>query len=324
MSRRSPDLRSVLAEPIRAFVEYKQALSRKYLVEAASLRLLDQYLNELGLTAREQIDAQIIDDFLASRPRGRPRSYNHLLGVTHRFFEWAVLHRLIERNPATARPRRETSRRIPYLFSLDDARRLLDAAHCLQDRSRAPHRALVYETIFALLYGLGLRVGEAVRLRVGDVQLERATLFIRDTKFGKSRLVPFGPHVGERISSYLDDRFGTERNPNAPLFSFTKRGCIHECTISQTFHGLVPCLGLEIPAGVSSPRLHDLRHSFAVGTLLRWYQEGIDPNRRLIQLSTFLGHVDPTSTSVYLTITEDLLRQAEQRFQSFAPNGDQS
>lgn len=321
MSRRSPDLHSVLAGPIRAFVEYKRALSRKYRTEAASLCLLDQYLSEQGLTVREQIDAQVIDGFLASRPRDRPRSYNHLLGVTHRFFEWAILHRLTERNPVTARPRPETSRRLPYLFSLDDARRLLNAARCLKDRSRAPHRALVYETIFALLYGLGLRVGEVTQLQVGDVQLERATLFIRDTKFSKSRLVPFGPHLGERLTSYLDDQFGTERNPDDPLFSFTKRGCIHEGTISQTFHALVPRLGLQIPTGVSLPRLHDLRHSFAVGTLLRWYQEGIDPNRRLIQLSTFLGHTDPTSTSVYLTITEDLLRQADQRFQAFAPTG---
>ena len=110
-------------------------------------------------------------------------------------------------------------------------------------------------------------------------------------------------------------------NPIRPLFSFTKRGCICPETISQTFHALVPKLGLVLPPGVSSPRLHDLRHAFAVGTLLRWYREGIDPNRRLIHLSTFLGHVDPNSTAVYLTITEELLREADRRFRAFAPNG---
>ncbi len=323
MSYHSPAVHSVLAEPIRAFLNYKRALSRKYRNEAAALHLLDRYVAEQGITALEQIDTQVIDRFLASRPRDRPRSYNHLLGVTRRFCEWAVLHRLLDRNPVNAQPRRATSRRIPYLFSLDDARRLLGAAHCMEDNGNAPHRALVYETIFALLYGLGLRVGEAARLRVGDVQLDRATLFIRDTKFGKSRFVPFGPHLGERIGCYLDEQFGTDRNPDAPLFSFTKRGCIGEGTISQTFHGLVPRLGLEIAVGVAPPRLHDLRHAFAVGTLLRWYQAGVAPNRRLIQLSTFLGHVDPASTALYLTITEDLLREADRRFQIFSPNGGQ-
>ncbi len=323
MNPHSADLHSVLAEPIRAFVEYKRALSRKFRAEASALRLLDRYLTEQGVTAPEQINADVMNNFLASRPRNRPRSYNHLLGVTRRFFEWAALHKLIERSPVSARPRRETSRRIPYLFSLDDAKRLLDVAHCMPDRGNAPHRALVYETIFSLLYGLGMRVGEAARLRVGDVQLDRAALFIRDTKFGKSRIVPFGPHLGERIGRYLDAQFGTDRNPDAPLFSFTKRGCIGEGTISQTFHGLLPRLKLEIPTGVTPPRLHDLRHAFAVGTLLRWYQEGVDPSRRLIQLSTFLGHVNPASTAVYLTITEDLLREADRRFQAFAPTGGQ-
>ena len=86
----------------------------------------------------------------------------------------------------------------------------------------------------------------------------------------------------------------------------------------MTFHALWPQLGLTIPAGVSPPRLHDLRHSFAVATLLRWYREGVDPNQRLLHLSTFMGHVDPTSTAVYLTITEQLLAQAQARFRSHA------
>ncbi len=321
MRYRCPDLSSVLAEPIRAFVEHKRALNRKYQTEAATLRLLDQYLVEHDITTWQQIDAQVIDAFLLSRPRGRPRSYNHLLGLTHRFFEWAVLHQLTDSNPVTERPRRESSQRIPYLFNLDDARRLLQAARGLEDRARAPHRALVYETVFALLYGLGLRVREATHLLVGDIDFERATLFIRDTKFSKSRLVPFGPHMGQRLEHYLDSRVDTERCAQAPLFSFTKRGFIHECTISQTFHLLVPTLGLHIPSGVSSPRLHDLRHAFAVATLLRWYRQGVDPNRRLIQLSTFLGHTDPNSTAVYLTITEELLHEADKRFSNFAPTG---
>ena len=102
-----------------------------------------------------------------------------------------------------------------------------------------------------------------------------------------------------------------------PVFSFTAGRPIHPGTISQTFHALVPHLGLVIPAGVASPRVHDLRHSFAVGTLLRWYRDGTDPTARLLHLSTFLGHVDPASTAVYLTITADLLQVAGERFARF-------
>lgn len=188
-------LHSALAGPIRRFVEYKQALNRKYRPEAAALRLFDRYLCENAIAGWDGIDNSLVERFLRSRPRARPRSYNHLLGVLHRFFDWAVVQRYISSNPVTASPRRDTGKRIPYLFDLADARRLLDIAAGLPDRSRAPHRARTYVAMFALLYGVGLRVGEAVRLKIGDVDFGRDTLFIRETKFSKSRIVPLGPKL---------------------------------------------------------------------------------------------------------------------------------
>ncbi|MCW5260038.1 integrase [Verminephrobacter eiseniae] len=324
MSRPAAPLRSLLAGPIGAFLQYKTALGCKYKTEAAALHQLDAYLAEQRVVVLDQLDSRLIEAFLVSRPRERPRSYNHLVGAIRRFFDWAVLQEVVECNPVKARPRRETAQRISYLFSLTDAQRLLKAAHSMRTRPKAPHRALVYETVFALLYGLGLRVGEVTRLLVGDVDFERATLSVRDTKFYKSRLVPFGQCMGERLAHYLDRRFGQHADPDAPLFSFTRRGAVHEGTISQTFHLLLPQLELDVPAGVRAPRLHDLRHAFAVGTLLRWYRSGVDPNTRLIHLSTLLGHADPASTAVYLTITEELLREADRRFRVFAPGGGRS
>ena len=149
--------------------------------------------------------------------------------------------------------------------------------------------------------------------------MKRQLLVIRMTKFSKSRLVPFGPKMGERIAQYMKQC--TQRRgpflPDSPLFSFTGKNSVHPGTISQTFHRLVPLLELNIPPGTRSPCTHSLRHSFAVGTLLLWYQTGINPGTRLIHLATFLGHVDPMSTAVYLTITADLLREAGQRFEQF-------
>jgi site-specific recombinase XerD len=233
-------LGSALAEPIRNFVDYKRALNRKYRPEAAALRLFDRYLCEHGATGWNSIDSVLIENFLRSRPRSRPRSYNHLLGVLHRFFEWAMVQGLVANNPVSARRRRDTGKRIPYLFDLNDAKRLLGLARAFPDRSRAPHRAQTYETIFALLYGLGLRVGEAVRLKLDDVDFQRDTLLIRDTKFSKSRVVPLGPQLAARLRRYVEERYGGIREPDQPLFSFTKRGSICPETISQTFHGSCP------------------------------------------------------------------------------------
>lgn len=314
-------LQSALAQPIATFVQYKQALNKKYQTEASALTLFDRYLCEHGVNIWDEVTSDVIDAFLASRPRARPRSYNHLLGVLRRFFDWAVLQRLTDRNPVTGRPRRETSQRLPCIFDLTAARRLLEVVNRLPDKPHAQHRALSYDAMFALLYGLGLRVGEVARLKVGDVDLRRNVLFIRETKFSKNRLVPFGSRMAGRLTHYIDRRHGSAPPPETPLFSFTKGKPINPGTISQTFHHLLPQLDLQFPAGTASPRVHDLRHSFAVGTLLRWYREGIDPNRRLMHLATFLGHIDPNSTAVYLTMTEELLREADRRFHAFAPLG---
>ena len=124
----------------------------------------------------------------------------------------------------------------------------------------------------------------------------------------------------ELLREYLQLRAEKHGPPlaDSPVFTFGGGHPIHPGTISQTFHHLIPQLGLRVAPGVSAPRVHDLRHSFAVGTLLRWYRAGIAPGDRLLHLATFLGHVNPNSTAVYLTITAELLQEANQRFERFA------
>jgi len=314
------DLGSPLAEPIRRFVAHKRALNRRFDTEERALRLLDRYLVEHGIADLAGVTPAVLGAFLAGRPRRHPRSYNHLLGVARRLFDWMVDQEIITTSPVRLRPRRETAQRLPYLFDLPHACQLIEVAAALPDQNKAPLRGPTYATIFALLYGLGLRVGEVARLTRADVDLSRRLLVIRETKFAKSRYVPFGPCMAARLGTYIDLREGHSGLlvPEAPVFSFTQGRALHPGTISQTFHALIPRLGLALPAGIGSPRVHDLRHSFAVGTLLRWYREGADPAARLLHLSTFLGHVDPASTAVYLTITADLLQAAGERFERFA------
>lgn len=311
---------SPLADPIRQFLAYKRALARRFQVEEKALRLLDRYLVSYGVRSLTQVSPEVLESFLASRPRTTARSYNHLLGTVARLFQWLVDQGLLERSPLRAQPRRQTTHRLPFLFDLPTARRLLEVAEQLPDNPRAPLRGLTYRTIFALLYGLGLRVGEAARLCLADVDFNRNLLVIRLTKFSKSRLVPFGPRLTACLQHYLEVRRQRQGvlPVDAPVFSFVHGAPLNPSTISQAFHSLVPQLGLHLPPGTSPPRAHDLRHSFAVGTLLGWYRAGLDPSARLLHLSTFLGHVDPASTAVYLTITQDLLQEANRRFENFA------
>jgi site-specific recombinase XerD len=310
---------SLLADRIEQFIAHKRTLGRRYEVEEKALRLLDRYLVDQQVEHPAQVTPDLVEAFLASRPRRRPRSYNHLLGTVRRLFAWLVTHGTLDQSPVKASPRRQTSQRIPFIFDLPAARRLLRAAQDLRDNPMAPMRGATYRAIFAILYGLGLRVGEVCRLRIRDVDLDRQVLTVRQTKFYKSRLVPFGPRMADLLRGYLHGRAQrtADLGPDTPVFSFTARGEINPCTVSQAFHALVPRLGLQIPAGCSPPRLHDLRHSFAVGTLLRWYRSGADPGAGLLKLATFLGHVDASSTAVYLTITAALFQEANRRFEAF-------
>ena len=265
----------------------------------------------------DEITPEVLDQFLASRPRQQPRSYNHLLGTLHRFFNWLIVQGVVRRSPVQTRAKRVTVSRRPFIFDGAAAKKLLAVAGSLQDNSRASLRGPTYRTIFALLYGLGLRVSEVSRLSLADLDFERRLLVIRETKFYKSRLVPFGPRIEQLLKDFIRTRHPAA-NADHALFSFTGGRVITPERISQVFHALLPKLDLRIPLGTSPPRLHDLRHSFAVGTLLRWYRSGLDPQAGLLRLATFLGHVDPNSTATYLTITEALLEEANQRFELFA------
>jgi integrase len=163
---------------------------------------------------------------------------------------------------------------------------------------------------------LGLRHGEVRRLCISDVDFTRAVLSIRQTKFHKNRYVPFGPKVGECLRQFLDAR-RTVLQPlqdDDPLFVTLWRVPIRKRFLLAAFHGILRDLDIPGPQSQQRPRLHDLRHSCAVGRLLRWYREGVDVQARLPLLSTFLGHVDPNYTAVYLTATAELLRAANERF----------
>jgi len=313
-------LASPLADKIAQFIEYKRVLGRRYETETFALRLFDRYLVEHRVRAIGAITPELIEAFLASRPRRRPRSFNHLLGVLHRLFDWLVARQIVARSPVSSATRRAGAARIPFIFTPEQARQLLDLALHLPDAPGTELRGPTFHAILATLYGLGLRVGEACRLNLGDIDRRRRLLVICDTKFGKDRLVPFGPRVGKMLDHYVALR--RARTPvladDDPLFSIRAGSRLRRQRVGSVFRGLLPRLGLHVPPGASPPRVHDMRHSFAVGTLLRWYRTGVDPAQRLLHLSTFLGHVQPESTAVYLTITADLLAEAGNRFEAFA------
>jgi site-specific recombinase XerD len=303
------DAAGTLSEAIDRFVTYKRALNRRFITEEQHLRLFARVLAERGVTRLEDVTTDVVHAFVLERPRHRPRSFNHLIGLLQRLFTFLQQQEFLTSSPLTLRPRRVTQNRIPFIFDREDAARLLQVAAALPDNSRALQRGATYTAIYALLYGLGLRVSEAAALMISDVDLQRDLLHVRNGKFGKSRLLPFGPRLSARLTAFIAQRSlqPSGRRPEAPLFSFSRGQPMHPGTITKSFRLLLPSLDLRIADGVANPTAHCLRHSFAVGTLLRWYRQGVNPNDRLLQIAD-----GGTSVVQAFKLADDVLLQGVQ------------
>ena len=203
-----------------------------------------------------------------------------------------------------------TVRPHPYLYSDADVRALLQA--CTQ--LRAPLKRATYTTLFGLLAVTGLRVGEAIGLDRADVLTDPGYLLIRHAKFNKSREVPLHATTVAALQAYARTRDRRWPHPPHPSFFLSQTGRrLLVQNVWQTFARLRRVAGL--PSHPRAPRIHDLRHSFAMQTLLRWSHEGVEIQPRMPLLSTYLGHVHPSMTYWYLTATPELLERAAERGQ---------
>jgi integrase len=206
----------------------------------------------------------------------------------------------------------------PYLYSVDEIKRLLGAAlkmPCRYERSEL--RPWTYHCLFGLLSVSGLRLGEARNLELQDVDLNAAVLTIRGAKFGKSRLVPLHASTCEVLAGYIArrNRHWAARPVSSYLFVSNWGNRLDSGDIHRTFYALSRQIGLRGVADSHGPRLHDMRHVFATNTLVRWYKAGQDPERRLPILSAYLGHVHVADTQWYLSASPELMREAMRRLE---------
>jgi integrase len=203
-------------------------------------------------------------------------------------------------------------RTTPYLYSAQQLADLVAAAGQLRPRLRA----LTYAAVIGLLASCGLRISEACRLDCDDVDLDEGVLTVRGSKFGKSRIVPVHLTTLGALRIYTGQRDLLCPTPASAAFFVNSRGArLDAHNASHTFIQVLQAAGIVVPPGVRRPRLHDLRHTFTVATLLAWYGDGGDVAARLPLLSTYLGHVDPKSTYWYLQATPELLGAAADRLE---------
>lgn len=206
-------------------------------------------------------------------------------------------------------------RTFPYIYSSDEIQQLLEATRTLP--SSKGLRPWTYYTLFGLMAVTGMRISEVIRLDRDDVDLKQGLLTVRLTKFSKSRLLPLHLSSVEKLKQYLHrrDQF-YPRPPNTSRFFLSNQGTpLTDCTVRWTFVKLSRQIGLRKTSDSFGPRLHDLRHRFAVTTLLHWYRTGVDVEQRLPALSTYLGHAHVTDTYWYLSAIPELLALTKDRLE---------
>jgi integrase len=253
-------------------------------------------------------------EWLASRPDRKAISVAMDLSVIREFWRYLSRHAPQGFSCEPRWPRLPAeSRFIAHVLTPSQVRLLL---RLVDDLGRPQFRRFLYRALLLVLYCTGLRFGEALRLRIRDLDLRRGVLFVAESK-GRSRWVPFHHSLGVELERYLRARRAFVGSPAAPddrVFVGADRYRLVANTAGGTLAKLFRAAGLKPAHGRTGPRPYDLRHTFAVHRLTRWYRRGVDLHGRLPWLSAYLGHVDLIGTETYLTATPELIALAGARF----------
>jgi len=308
-----------LVDVIDAYLTRQRSLGMRF--DSAG-QLLRRFSRAMGDRPIQEVTPEAILDFL-NGDGVLTATWTLKHKVLTGLYRFAVSRGYVVNSPLPTALPKLPPQQTPYVYSTDELRRLLEATAILRT-GHSRHVPAMYRTLLLLLYGTGMRIGEALRLTVRDVDLAERVITVRCTKFFKTRLVPIGPKLAYELAAHLERRslLPTPLRKTGPLFaSRGMRGWCYPRVITM-FQHVRRAAGIECPVGEPRPpRLHDLRHTAAVHRVVAWYRAGQDVQRLLPQLATYLGHLNIRSTQRYLQMTPDLLQVANQRFARYAMGG---
>jgi integrase len=304
-----------LDQPAAAWLAHQRALGRRYDLEEWVLNSLRGFI---GRTPGQDLDRASFGGWCATFPHLASNTLLYRQRIIRRF----CLHRR-RKEPSCFVPdplyfARPVPFRRPVIIEPEQIARMLSAADKLPVMPGSPLRPAVYRLAVILLYTTGLRRGELLRLTLADCEPESGVLRVRESKFHKSRILPLSLDAHGELRAYLQKRLAPSfsKDPATPLLINTEGG-LRPYTgtgISDGIHTLFKVADVEDSEG-RRPRIHDLRHSFAVGALIRWYLDGADVQSNLPKLALYMGHVSIVSTAYYLHFVPRLRAIASDRFE---------
>ncbi len=317
-----PDFTGPIAGQLKGFLEEKRALGYKYSSESWRLLQIDRLSRELGI-APNTLPEELIDAWSARTPTESMKTWHSRITVITQLTDYFVAHDL----PCTKtiiRPEdtHGDSTFIPHIFTADELKRLFLAADNFNAPLSSPHRRDVAALLFRVLYSCGLRLDEALSLTIGDVDIDNGIITVKGGKGKVDRYVPMSRQMSDRCAAYKETVLDGA-DSSGIFFSAPSGGKYGHSTVTYMWNQMLHSAG--IPKTDDGPRIHDLRHTFAVHCLKKWVDDGEQVNALLPVLSSYMGHVNLGSVNKYLRLTADVFpditRRVEKYFGYIIPNG---
>ncbi|MDD4220492.1 MAG: tyrosine-type recombinase/integrase [Sphaerochaetaceae bacterium] len=309
-------------EAISQYTKYRKNLGEKFRVNGFILKNFANYVGQ----DKELADIQLVQctNFLYGKSRKGSEITSYwfcIYTALNGLFQWALHRGYVKRNPLPVDKPNKPLAFIPYIYSKDELKMLFHNALTYRRRFNILYPESV-RIILMITYLLGLRPGETVKLCLSDIHLEHDNYaLIRETKFYKSRIVPFNTQVALLLKGYIQWRKKNHlpEDPNSSLFVTRKGEPVKLTAIQQAFRLICDKSNIHRKDGMKSDtRIEDLRHTFATDRVTSWYDEGKNVQDLLPVLSTYLGHCNLDSTAVYISFTDALLRKASDKFESYS------
>jgi len=306
--------KSVLAPLIDKFFTEKRALGYRYETEAYRLREFDRFLCRLG-HKESALSREVVKQWMQKRPDESTGNHHDRVCSIRQFCTFLHRQGFKAHIPEPRFTPIKRSNFTPRIFTHDEIRRILEAADSLKPHGCSRLRHVHMPLIFRLLYGSGLRVGELLSLRLKDVDVKNGVLTIRQGKFRKDRLVPIAPSLTDKLRLYATAYLSSAK-PESFFFPAPDGGFYGRKTVWVTFIKLLRKCSIPYIGKRKGPRVHDIRHTFAVHRLNMWYRQGADMSAVLPLLSVYLGHEKMAGTQKYLRLIPDIFPDLTARFEA--------
>lgn len=303
---------SALTQELDRYLAVRRGLGFELRTDERILRRFIEHAEKVGAA---YVSAEVFTGWRELFGHASQHTWSRRLGIVRTFAQWLQgidpRHQVPSSDLIPSRQRRNR----PYIYTPEEIRAIVEAAAALPSTNGI--RSLTCSTLFGLIAVTGLRISEAISLDSSDVDLENGVLTLRKGKLGKARLIPVSKCTALQLAAYAKERDRLLERRSKPFFVADHGERIGDCGARYSFAAVCQTLGLRerqrFHKHGRGPRIHDLRHTFAVRTMLNWYRSGMDPAREMIKLTTYLGHASPEHTYWYIEAIPELLALASAR-----------